>query len=109
MASLLDRLLSWLVQLTIASESPIVVRKLCSALVAYTLQPSSTWNSCVRHLLCCFFKNTIVPSHEVSHLPSTAQISQQLATAQLVSSLWFIMTLVEEVGKMDPDSVQRYG
>ena len=50
-----------------------------------------------------------MPSSEVAHLPSTAQISQHLATAELVTSLWFIMNLVEEVGKTNPESIQRYG
>lgn len=83
-------------------------RKLCSTLVAYLLCPSVSWNHCVKHILCCFYANTVIPAKTIDQYPSTSEIARHLNAAQLLTSLWFVTTLVEDVGKTSSESIQTY-
>lgn len=107
-AALLDRLLLRLVQLVAAEEGALVKRKLCSALVTYLLCPSVSWDYCVKHILCCFYANTVIPVRTIDQYPLTSEMVQRLSAAQLLTSLWFVTTLVEEVGKTSSESIQTY-
>lgn len=105
---LLDRLLAWLLRLVNAGEKPLVLRKVCSSLIAYFLSPSDLWEHCVRHLICCFFVDTVVPRQSLSQYPSTAELLGKFTQLQRLTTLWFCMNLVEELGKTDFASIQTY-
>ena len=105
-AALLDRLLLWLVRLTNAREGALVLRKLCSTLVAYFLRPSVTWDRCVRHIVCCLNFGDVVSLHDLPSMPSTIDILSNLDTLRVKVVLWFAAALVEEVGKTNPNSIQ---
>ena len=107
-AALLYRLLTWLVQLVQAGDRPIVIRKLCSALVAYFLKPSTSWKRCLRHLLSCFAAGKVVGSDDLVQFPSTHELLSQVSTLQLKTTLWFATALVEEVGKTSLKTSQTY-
>lgn len=107
-AALLQRLLTWLIQLVHAGERPFVIRKLCSALVAYFLKPSTSWKRCLRHLLSCFAAGRVVGPDELSRFPSSHELLIQLNTLQLKTTLWFATALVEEVGKTSSKTSQTY-
>ena len=104
--ALLQRLLTWSIQLVHAREQAFVLRKLCSALVAYFLRPSTTWNKCVRHLTCCFAAGKHVTFEETTQFSSTFKLLPSLSTLQLKTLVWFSTTLVEEVGKTSFQSSQ---
>lgn len=102
-------LLSWAIRLVARAEGPLVVRKLCSALVAYFLRPSVVWDHCIRHLLCCFSTSDVITAGGLSQQASIEQIVRQLQPPQITCCLWFVSMLVEEVGKMSAKSIQTYG
>ena len=102
---LLDRLLSWLVRLVAGGEGPLVTRKLCSTLVAYFMQPSVSWDRCIRHLLYCFYANIGVPN-TLDRYPPTTELISGLSQEQLITTVWFVTSLIEEVGKTSSDSIQ---
>ena len=107
-ASLFDRLISWLVRLVEATEKPLVLRKLCTSLVAYFLRPSVSWDHCIRHLICCFSVGNVVSSQSLSQYPSTAELVSKLNHLQRMTILWFCVCLIEEVGKTNAASAMTY-
>lgn len=108
-ALLLDRLLLWVVRLVNAAEGALVLRKMCASLVTYFLRPSVSWQHCIRHLLCCFRAGSPVAQQSLSENPPTDELVRQLSQLQLLTSLWFCVGLVEEVGKTDDASIETYG
>lgn len=107
-ALLLDRLLLWVVRLVSAAEVAMVLRKTCTCLVSYFLQPAVSWEHCLRHLLCCLTVGDVVSHQHLSLHPPTAVLVGLLSQLQLLTSLWFSASLIEEVGKTDSASVQTY-
>ena len=105
-AALLQRLMTWLVRLVQAGDDQLVIRKLCSSLVAYFLKSSTSWDRCLKHLIWCFSIGSVVDKEGISQLPSTVVLLANLNALQLKTLLWFSTTLVEEVGKMNSNSIQ---
>jgi hypothetical protein len=89
------------------SEGALVVRKLCSALVAYFLQFSTSWTNCVKHLICCLYSDKAVPYSALDEAPDVAVLLQTLSNPKAVAIFWFAATLVEEVGKTDSNSMKQ--
>lgn len=105
-AALLDRLLTWLIRLVVAGEGPLVIRKLCSSLVAYFLRPSISWDECLRHLLCCLVAGGVVNHEDLPRYDSSIWLMTALNDLQLKTLLWLSTSLVEEVGKTNSNSDQ---
>lgn len=100
-ASLHERLLEWLLRLVKNGEGRFVLRKLCSALVAYYLRPSVTWDHYVKRLIYSFSLDAVVsPEQNLSSYQSTDKALDALNNLQLKTVLWFSATFVEEVSKV---------
>ncbi|KAE9374892.1 ARM repeat-containing protein [Stipitochalara longipes BDJ] len=106
--ALLQTLIGWLIRCMEISEGPLVVRKLCSTLVAYFMQFSSSWERCVRHLMYCLCTNEACPYSSLDDAPETAVLIQNLSDAKAVAVFWVAGTLVEEVGKTDSNSMKQH-
>lgn len=106
--SLLDRLIEWLIRLVNTGESQLVVRKLCSSLIAYYLRPSVIWNQCIRHLVLSLNEGRVVPSNSLTQGPKTGPVAAKLSLPCLLAILWFAGSLVEEVGKANAASIQTH-
>ena len=107
-AALLERLLLRTIQLINAGETSLVVRKLCNTLVAYFLRPNILWHRCIRHIVHCFNAGTVITSQETEQRPITIEDFSNLNQSQLLAVLWFASGLVDEVAKLDNNSVQTY-
>jgi hypothetical protein len=105
--ALLQNLIGWLIRCLENGEGALVVRKLCSTLVAYFLQFSMSWTRCVRHLLYCFCKNQAVPYHSLAEAPDTPILIENLSGEKAIVIFWFAATLVDEVGKTDSSSMKQ--
>lgn len=106
---LLHELVGWLVRLTNGDETSIVVRKLCSALIAYYLKPSEPWKKCLRHLIVSIKEGNAVTVDIISSTTSQALSVHTPSIRQIKAVLWFAGGLVEEVNKADAKSIQTYG
>ncbi|KAI9818503.1 MAG: hypothetical protein M1827_000562 [Pycnora praestabilis] len=104
---LLYRLISWLVRLSSQDEGPLVVRKLCSALVAYFLRPNVSWEKCIRHLICSFCNGEAILLESMGQYPATPDLVPRLSHPQAAAAFWFSSTLVEEVGKISSGSIAK--
>jgi hypothetical protein len=105
--ALLRNLIGWLIRCLQNGEGALVVRKLCSTLVAYFLQFSISWTRCVRHLLYCFRKNEAVPYESLGEAADTPLLIENLEHDKAIVVFWFAATLVEEVGKTDSSSMKQ--
>jgi hypothetical protein len=105
--ALLQTLISWLIRCMEISEGALVVRKLCSTLVAYFLQFSTSWERCIKHLMYCLCTNEALPYNSLDDAPDTATLIQNLSDAKAVAIFWIATTLVEEVGKTDSNSMKQ--
>lgn len=105
---LLHRLLHWLTLRVNAGEGPLVIKKICTSLVAYFLHPTVMWNRCLLHLVCCLHQGDAVDYEQLmsSHDQDATQVIPNLSKGQLLTALWFAVTLVEEVGKTNYASIQ---
>ena len=104
--ALRQRLLTWLVLLVQSRDGPVVIRKVCTALVAQFLKSRTSWDRCLRHLLCCFAAGRMVGVEEALQFHPTNDILLKLNTLELKTSLWFMVTLLEEVGKTNSKASQ---
>lgn len=105
--SLLETLISWLVRCVENSEGALVIRKLCSALVAYFLQFSTSWIDCVKHLVCCVYSGKLIPYASVHDQQDITSMVKGLSDLKAIAILWFAAALVEEVGKTDSSSMKQ--
>ncbi|KAI8635027.1 armadillo-type protein [Xylariaceae sp. FL1651] len=99
--SVLQNLITWLVKSLVDGSGPIVIRKLCSALVAYFIHYSHTWSKCVRHLFLCLGRSAAVPLEEAGDTSSLEQIIQGLDNPKFLAASWFAAALAEETEKVD--------
>jgi hypothetical protein len=105
--ALLQTLIGFLVQFLSNGERALVVRKLCSTLVAYFLQFSIKWTRCIKHLMYCLYTNHAVPYQGLDDDLETATMVQNISNEKAVAILWFAAALVEEVGKTDSNSMKQ--
>lgn len=105
---LLQTLINFLIKALNNNEGALVVRKLCSTLVAYFLQFSGRWTRCLNHLTYCLSKDQAVQYAEViDTVPGTENLVESLSPQKVVALFWFSGGLVEEVGKMDSNSMKQ--
>lgn len=103
---LLHQLLNWLTLRIKFKEGPLVVKKLCTALVAYFLRSSASWERCLLHLICSLSEGEPV-SYELmmsEHYEVASRVVTSLEAPQLLTAIWFATTLVEEVGRTSSES-----
>ena len=104
---LLQNLVGWLIRCLENGEGALVVRKLCSTLVTYFLQFSTSWTRCIRHLLYCFFKHEAVPYQALAEAPDTPILIENLPHDKAIVIFWFAETLVDEIGKTDSNAMKQ--
>ena len=104
---LLQTLIGWLIRRLENGEGALVVRKLCSTLVAYFLQFSSVWTKCVKHLMYCLCSGLATPYRNLEDSPEDLIQVHTLTPDQAIIVFWFASSLVEEVGKTDSNSMKQ--
>ncbi|KAI9837899.1 MAG: hypothetical protein M1838_004716 [Thelocarpon superellum] len=105
--ALLDRLLSWFLRWVTQSASAMVLKKLCSTLVAYFIRFPTLWEQCMRHVLGSFYQGAAIPLSGLDKLPDTDILVAGLGPAQCQASLWFSTTLVDEVSKINSSNMKQ--
>ena len=87
-----------------------MIRKLCSSLVAIFVQSDGHWSHCVRHVLHSFHVNrplgTTAIENEVG--PSADVFIEMISAPQLIAAQWFATALLEDVEKMNTESILMY-
>ncbi|KAI1812852.1 armadillo-type protein [Poronia punctata] len=107
--SVLQNIINWLVRSLSDGSGPIVVRKLCSALVTYYIHYSHTWARCLRHLIYSLDRAAAVPLDDVTDALPLEQIIQGLDPQMFLAATWFAAALAEESEKVDTKSTKFIG
>ncbi|KAI9837466.1 MAG: hypothetical protein M1819_007114 [Sarea resinae] len=105
---LLTRLISWFIRLVSQGEGSLVIKKLCSSLVAFFLRPKAPWARCIRHLLCCLCVGETIAEDSIGQFPSTPELMNQLNPQQYLAAIWFSSTLVDELEKINVGAQKLY-
>lgn len=106
--SLLVALIGSLIKWTESGQGPLVGRKLCSVLVAYFLQFPSSWSNCVKHLLYCFCSNEALPYSALDESLDSGILILNITERKAQTVFWFASALVEDLSKMDSNSMKAY-
>ena len=103
---LLYQLIRWLTLRIKSNEGPLVIKKLCTALVAYFLQSSASWERCLLHLICSLSQGEPVDYAvmESQHPDIASLVVTSLGPTHLLTAIWFATTLVDEVGRTSSES-----
>ncbi|KAI0480788.1 armadillo-type protein [Xylariaceae sp. FL0804] len=107
--SVLQSLVNWLINSLQDGSGPIVIRKLCSALVTYFIHYSHTWVKCTQHLLYCLDSNGNVPMDGVRDIAPIETVIQDLSPPKYLAACWFAAALAEETEKVDTKSTKFIG
>ncbi|KAI1129600.1 armadillo-type protein [Nemania abortiva] len=107
--SVLRNLITWLINSLDDGSGPVVIRKLCSALVAYYIHYSHTWPKCIRHLIHSLDRNAFVPIEESAGSLPLELIIPELTTQKFLAATRFATALAEETDKVDTKSTQYIG
>ncbi|CAJ2505947.1 Uu.00g000770.m01.CDS01 [Anthostomella pinea] len=107
--SVLQTLITWLINSLQDGSGPVVVRKLCSALVTYFIHYSHTWVKCVRHIIHCLDLNASVPVDDVRDVAPIEHLVQALEPRKFLAASWFAAALAEETEKVDTKSTKHIG
>ncbi|KAI1268616.1 armadillo-type protein [Xylariaceae sp. FL1019] len=102
--SVLQNLITWLLRSLQEGAGPIVIRKLCSALVTYFIHYSHTWPKCVCHILVCLDRGAYVPLDQV--MPCPEPVIRDLDAQKYLAASWFATALAEETEKVDTKSTK---
>ena len=106
-AAVLQKLIDWLLASLENGAGPIVLRKLCSALVTHFIHFSHLWPLCIRHLLYCLDLNrggAIDSAQDVA--PPADQMIRDLPPHKAIALAWFATSLAEEAEKTDPKTTK---
>lgn len=63
---------------------------------------------CIRHLVFSFCNNEARPVAALQDAPESASLIAALGTPQVLATLWFSASLVEEVSRTDSNSLKTY-
>lgn len=107
--SVLKSLISWLLKSLENGSGPIVVRKLCSALVTHFIRFSHLWPLCTRDLLYCMHLDSSEALDDVKNDPPPYHMFQELTPQKSVAAIWFSTSLAEEGEKIDQKMTKYIG
>ncbi|KAK4106167.1 hypothetical protein N658DRAFT_563094 [Parathielavia hyrcaniae] len=98
---LLENLVGWVMQSLADGAANFVVKKLCTALVTYFMHFSHLWPNCTRHFIYCLDLGRGAPVDSLDDALGTDVLVTKLDRQKLRLAIWFVTSLVEEVGKTD--------
>lgn len=100
--------------LTNLPDLPFVLRKLCSTLVAYFSQSTSEWRLPIREVLAAIFEHGSAAQFQHVTQYGTSDVAvllppmETITYQQLRGILWLSLSLVEDVSRCDPKSIEGY-
>ncbi|KAF5567638.1 member of the karyopherin-beta family nuclear import [Fusarium napiforme] len=92
-------------------SSPLVARKLASALATFYINFHQLWSRFIRHLIFCLVSGqSCLPSAlDEGHGPDTVSLMERMEPSQAQAALWVLTNVFDEVAKINLNSVQNIG
>ncbi|KAI1781451.1 ARM repeat-containing protein [Hypoxylon cercidicola] len=104
--SVLHKLVSWLIACLTDGTPSFVIRKLCSALVTYSIHYFHTWPRCIRRLAYCLQTGTSVPLEDIKDTSPIDDVARSSNVGCFLEIVWFATVLAEEAEKIDTKSTK---
>ncbi|RYP79691.1 hypothetical protein DL770_006573 [Monosporascus sp. CRB-9-2] len=96
--SVLQNIISWLLNALHDGSGPYVIKKLCSALVTHFRHYCLLWPDCIRYLVHCLYTNQSGLPGQIT--PSIMEMGPALTPEKTCSAIWFCMVLAEEAERL---------
>ncbi len=90
------------------NASFLATQKLCHALATFFVHFSRLWPNCVRHVVLCLKAGRPLPVDEARDAAPVADLVRSLDWPLFRVALWFVKNLVDEMDKVDINSVKLY-
>ncbi|KAF5642906.1 member of the karyopherin-beta family nuclear import [Fusarium tjaetaba] len=92
-------------------SSPLVARKLASALATFYINFHQLWSRFIRHLIFCLVSGqSCLPSAlDEGQGPDTVSLMERMEPSQAQAALWVLTNVFDEVAKINLNSVQNIG
>ncbi|KAF5581331.1 member of the karyopherin-beta family nuclear import [Fusarium pseudocircinatum] len=92
-------------------SSPLVARKLASALATFYINFHQLWSHFIRHLIFCLVSGqSCLPSAlDEGQGPDTVSLMERMEPSQAQAALWVLTNVFDEVAKINLNSVQNIG
>ncbi|KAF5984851.1 member of the karyopherin-beta family nuclear import [Fusarium coicis] len=92
-------------------SSPLVARKLASALATFYINFHQLWSRFIRHLVFCLVSGqSCLPSAlDEGQGPDAVSLMERMEPSQAQAALWVLTNVFDEVAKINLNSVQNIG
>ncbi|EMT70638.1 rRNA-processing protein fcf2 [Fusarium odoratissimum] len=90
-------------------SSPLVARKLASALATFFINFHQLWSRFIRHLIFCLVSGQSCLPNALDEVPDTVSLMERMEPSQAQAALWVLTNVFDEVAKINLNSVQNIG
>ncbi|KAL5622644.1 hypothetical protein FOBRF1_001894 [Fusarium oxysporum] len=90
-------------------SSPLVARKLASALATFFINFHQLWGRFIRHLIFCLVSGQSCLPNALDEVPDTVSLMERMEPSQAQAALWVLTNVFDEVAKINLNSVQNIG
>lgn len=106
---LLINLIRWYLESQTEGATPLVTRKLSSALSTFLIHFEHIWLHFVQHLTISLVRGQAYPPSQPPQQEAFSVAIERLEPLQLRSALWVVGNVAEDVSKLDLNAQNRYG
>ncbi|PFH55465.1 hypothetical protein XA68_18268 [Ophiocordyceps unilateralis] len=98
---LLIRLVGWYIRSLMRPDSPLVLRKLSSAIATYFIQFHHLWPLYLRHLVICLASSRSLSPTTTLGYDEAAPALSSLCPRRLQAAVWVVTSVMEDVSRID--------
>ncbi|KAF4450596.1 hypothetical protein F53441_6257 [Fusarium austroafricanum] len=91
-----------------SGSSPLVVRKLASALATFFLNFHQVWRRFVHHLVLCLISGQPCPPSALDDAPDAPSLIERMEPSQSQAALWVLTNILDEVAKVNLNAAQNF-
>lgn len=104
---LLQGLVGWYLEALHQADSPLVVRKLSSALATFFLHFHRLWGQFIHHLAICLVSGQPCSPASLKDAQSSVSVIERLNPSQTRAILWVLSSVLEDTAKYDLNSANK--
>lgn len=91
-----------------SGTSPLVARKLASALATFFLNFHQVWSRFIHHLILCLVSGQPCQPDALHEAPDSSSLIERMDASQLQPVLWVLKNVLDEVTKINLNSPKKF-
>jgi hypothetical protein len=107
-AELLEVLIGRYIDTLRSGTSPLVARKLASALATFFLSFHQVWGTFCHHLVLCLVSGQSCRPSALHNAPDSSSLIDRMNPSQLQPALWVLRNVLEEATKINLNSPKKF-